>query len=104
MSLSSFEVNSKEINSYVPRVNSFSNFCTGTVLCGGSISSADIIQCNNKYWALQGKAVTKRVWEVAKRMGFEGTLPDDSYVQMIVERESRDEEACRRRVNNDGVP
>lgn len=39
------------------RVNSSSLFLAGTVVCGGSISSSDIANCNNKYWILQGKTV-----------------------------------------------
>lgn len=80
--------------------NQSSLFSAGTVLCGGSISSGDIGLCNNKFWALQNKAVARKVWENAKRLGVQGNLPDDTYVDLIEQGERRDEAECSRRAND----
>lgn len=59
-------------------------------MCDDSISNADIVYCNNKFWALQGKSVAMKVWEAVKKLGVVGTLPNECYVEMIAEEESRD--------------
>lgn len=75
-------------------------FSAGTVLCGGSISSGDIAQCNNRFWALQSKSVARKVWENAKSLGVEGKLHDDKYIDLIEAGERRDEAECSKRANN----
>lgn len=45
-----------------------------------SINSLDISHGNNRFWALQKKAVARRVWEDAKKLGVEGVQPDERYV------------------------
>lgn len=80
--------------------NESSLFSAGTILCDGSISSNDISCCNNKFWALQGKSVAMKVWEAAKKLGVEGNLPDERYVEMVEAGERRDKDAHSRRVNN----
>lgn len=64
-------------------------FLAGAVLCGGSISSGDIACCNNRFWALQDKAVARKVWENAKRLGVEGNFPDGNYIELIESGEKR---------------
>lgn len=87
-------------NSHVVSRNQSSLFSAGTVLCGGSISSGDIAACNNKFWALQSKAVARKVWENAKLLGVQGNLPDDRYVDLIEDGERRDEAESSKRANS----
>lgn len=86
------------------RANSSSLVLAGTVLCADSISNSDIRMCNNKFWALQSKSVARKVWETAKSLGVEGTLPDEHYIELIEEGEKRDEATRRKVENNTSVP
>lgn len=101
------EVSGKEFHgSQAPeveeRANSSSLFSAGAVLCDGSIDSSDIRGCNNKFWALQSKAVARRVWETAKNLGVEGIRPEEVYIEEISQGEKRDEIARKKGKNAAG--
>lgn len=91
-------------NSVSKRTNSSLLFTSGTVLCADTSSSLDVEQCNNRFWTLQSKTVARKIWEVAKNLGVEGTLPDEAHIDMIVEGEKRDQVARNKGVANNGAP
>ncbi|XP_028215124.1 uncharacterized protein LOC114397228 [Glycine soja] len=96
-------MNEAPVKSRTATEQASTHFSGGSVLCGGSLSSADMRLCNNKFWVLQSKSVAQRVWEEARHIGVEGTEKDEVYIQQINLCESRDAVAKQQRVNNNGV-
>ncbi|KAG4947715.1 hypothetical protein JHK87_043722 [Glycine soja] len=70
-------MNEAPVKSRTATEQASTHFSGGSVLCGGSLSSADMRLCNNKFWVLQSKSVAQRVWEEARHIGVEGTKKDE---------------------------
>lgn len=60
------------------------------MLCGGSISSADMRMCNKRFWALKSKSVAHKAWEEARMLGVNDDERDDVYGKQIALGERRD--------------
>ncbi|MCH86657.1 hypothetical protein A2U01_0007516 [Trifolium medium] len=72
----------------------------GSVLCCSSLKSAEIRNCNKKFWSKHENEVASKVWQGVTELGVEGDEEEERYVERLLLNENRDEVVRRQREQN----